>query len=65
MARLQQYYRDTVVKQLTEQFGYRSVMQVPRIEKIVLNMGVGDAIQDAKLLDGAAAELAQIAGQKP
>ncbi len=44
MARLKQFYKDTVVKQLTEQFGYKSVMEVPRIEKIVLNMGVGEAV---------------------
>jgi large subunit ribosomal protein L5 len=64
-ARLHTYYRETVVKDLTRQFGYRSVMQVPRIEKIVLNMGVGEAVADRKIMDSAAGDLARIAGQKP
>ena len=64
-ARLQVHYRDTVVKGLTEQFGYKSVMQVPRIEKIVLNMGVGEAIADKKIMDNAVADMTKIAGQKP
>ena len=63
--RLQVHYRDTVVKQLMEQFGYKSTMQVPRIEKIVLNMGVGEAVADKKVMDNAVADMAKIAGQKP
>lgn len=65
MARLQQYYRDTIVGQLREQFGFKSSMEVPRLEKITLNMGVGEAVSDKKQLDSAQAELAKIAGQKP
>src|SRR5512146_2288348 len=64
-ARLQTYYRDSVVKDLTQQFGYQSVMQVPRIEKIVLNMGVGEAVADKKIMDNAVADMTKIAGQKP
>jgi large subunit ribosomal protein L5 len=63
--RLQIHYRDTVVKQLMEQFGYTSAMQVPRIEKIVLNMGVGEAVADKKVMDNAVSDMAKIAGQKP
>lgn len=65
MARLQQYYRDTVVKQLQEQFGYSSVMEVPRIAKITLNMGVGEAVSDRKVLEHAIGDMTKIAGQKP
>jgi len=65
MARLQDYYRDTVVKQLTEQFGYKNVMEVPRLTKITLNMGVGEAVGDRKVVENAAADMAKIAGQKP
>jgi large subunit ribosomal protein L5 len=65
MARLQDHYRETVVQQLTEQFGYRSVMEVPRIEKITLNMGVGEAVADKKVMDHAVADMTKIAGQKP
>ena len=65
MARFQQFYRETVVPQLMKQFGYKSVMEVPRLEKIVLNMGVGDAVNDRKKVDNAVSELALIAGQKP
>ena len=65
MARLQETYRNEVVPALIQQFGYKSPMQVPRIEKIVLNMGVGDAVGDKKLLDNAAADMQKIAGQKP
>jgi large subunit ribosomal protein L5 len=65
MARLQDHYRDVVVKQLTEQFGYKNPMQVPRLDKIVINMGVGEAAADKKKLDSAMGELAKIAGQKP
>jgi len=64
-ARLYTYYRETVVKGLIEQFGYKSVMQVPRIEKIVLNMGVGEAVADKKIMDNAVGDLTKIAGQKP
>jgi large subunit ribosomal protein L5 len=64
-ARLKTHYRDTVVQELTRQFVYKSVMQVPRIEKIVLNMGVGEAVADKKVMDNAVADLAKIAGQKP
>jgi large subunit ribosomal protein L5 len=65
MARLQQTYREKVVPDLMKQFGYTSVMQVPRITKITLNMGVGEAVADKKLLEAAAADLTKIAGQKP
>ena len=65
MARLQEYYRDTVVKQLMEQFGYKSVMEVPRIRKITLNMGVGEAVADKKVMDNAVGDMQKIAGQKP
>lgn len=65
MARLQEYYRDTVVPQLKEKFGYKSVMAVPRISKITLNMGVGEAVGDRKVLDHAMNDMAKIAGQKP
>jgi large subunit ribosomal protein L5 len=54
-----------VVKQLTEQFGYKSVMQVPRIEKITINMGVGEAVADKKVMDNAVGDMTKIAGQKP
>ena len=64
-ARLQTYYRDTVVKDLTQKFSYKSVMQVPRIQKIVLNMGVGEAVADKKIMDNAVADMTKIAGQKP
>jgi large subunit ribosomal protein L5 len=63
--RLQIFYRDTVVKQLVEQLGYKSAMQVPRIEKIVLNMGVGEAVADKKVMDNAVSDMAKISGQKP
>ncbi|XOD70217.1 MAG: 50S ribosomal protein L5 [Sodalis sp. (in: enterobacteria)] len=65
MAKLHDYYKDGVVYQLMKQFGYHSVMQVPRIEKVTLNMGVGEAIVDKKLLDNAVADLTAISGQKP
>lgn len=64
MARLKEFYKDTVVKQLTEQFGYTSVMQVPRIEKITLNMGVGEAVADKKIMENAVGDMEKIAGQK-
>ncbi len=65
MARLQEYYRDTVVKQLMQQFGYKSMMEVPRIRKITLNMGVGEAIADKKIMDNAVNDMQKIAGQRP
>jgi large subunit ribosomal protein L5 len=65
MARLQEYYRDTVVKQLQEQFGYKNVMEIPRLSKISINMGVGEAVGDRKLIDNAVADMTKIAGQKP
>jgi large subunit ribosomal protein L5 len=63
--RLQIHYRDTVVRQLMDQFGYKTSMQVPRIEKIVLNMGVGEAVADKKAMDGAVSDLTALTGQKP
>ena len=65
MARLQEHYRDVVTKQLTEKFGYQNPMQVPRLDKIVINMGVGEATQDKKKVEAAAAEMQAISGQKP
>ncbi|WP_020166867.1 MULTISPECIES: 50S ribosomal protein L5 [Methylotenera] len=64
MARLKQFYKDSVVKSMTEQFGYTSVMQVPRIEKITLNMGVGEAVADKKVMENAVGDMEKIAGQK-
>jgi large subunit ribosomal protein L5 len=63
--RLQILYREAVVKQLMEQFSYKTPMQVPRIEKIVLNMGVGEAVADKKIMDNAVSDMTKIAGQKP
>ena len=63
MARLIQYYRDTVIKQLMDQFQYKTVIQVPRLEKITLNMGVGEAVNDKKLIENAKNDLTAIAGQ--
>lgn len=65
MARLQQYYRETVAPKLREQFSYQNVMEVPRIAKITLNMGVGEAVADKKIMENAVGNLTQIAGQKP
>ena len=65
MARMHEFYKDTVAKQLTDQFGYKSPMQVPRITKITLNMGVGEAVGDKKVMDHAVADMQKIAGQKP
>ena len=65
MARLYDYYRDSVAPELMKQFGYKSVMEVPRIQKIVLNMGVGEAVGDKKIMDHAVGDLTKIAGQKP
>ena len=64
MARLQEFYQETVVKNLMERFEYTSVMQVPRITKITLNMGVGEAIADKKIMENAVGDLERIAGQK-
>ena len=63
--RLQVHYKEAVVKQLMEQFGYKTSMQVPRIQKIVLNMGVGEAVADKKVMDSAVADMTKITGQKP
>jgi large subunit ribosomal protein L5 len=63
--RLQVLYRDSVVKQMMEQFGYKTTMEVPRIEKIVLNMGVGEAVADKKIMDNAVSDMTKIAGQRP
>ncbi len=65
LPRLQQHYRDVVRAELMKEFGYTSVMQIPALEKIVINMGVGEAAGDQKKLDAAVAELTLIAGQKP
>ncbi len=65
MAKLHDYYKNEVIKKLMSQLDYSSVMQVPRVEKITLNMGVGEASSDKKLLDNAAKDLAVISGQKP
>ncbi|KPK54538.1 MAG: 50S ribosomal protein L5 [Thiotrichales bacterium SG8_50] len=64
MARLQEHYRNNVVKQLQEQFGYANVMQVPAITKITLNMGVGEAIGDKKVIEHAVSDMEKIGGQK-
>jgi large subunit ribosomal protein L5 len=64
-ARLQQFYRESVVPALMKQFGYKSIMQVPRLNKIVLNMGVGQATQDQKLLQSAITEMELVTGQRP
>ena len=65
MARLQKYYREKIVADLTEKFGYKSPMEVPRITKITLNMGVSEAVADKKVMDHAVSDLTKIAGQKP
>jgi large subunit ribosomal protein L5 len=65
MSRLQSEYREKIVGQLKERFGYDSIMQVPRIEKVTLNMGVGEAIADKKVMDNAVSDLRRIAGQQP
>ncbi|MFN8547796.1 MAG: 50S ribosomal protein L5 [Candidatus Eisenbacteria bacterium] len=64
-SRLKEFYHKEVIPALTQRFGYTSAMQVPALKKIVVNMGVGDALQNVKLLDGAAEELGQITGQRP
>jgi len=65
MARLQEHYQKNVVPGLIKQFGYKSVMEVPRIQKITINMGVGEALADKKIMDNAVSDLQKIAGQKP
>jgi large subunit ribosomal protein L5 len=65
MARLQTEFRDNIMGQLKERFGYSTIMQVPKIEKITLNMGVGEAIADKKIMDNAVGDLRAIAGQQP
>ena len=65
MARLQQFYREKVVPDLITKFGYKSAMQVPRLTKITLNMGVSEAVSDKKVMDHAVSDLTKIAGQKP
>jgi len=65
MARLLDFYKNTVVQELTQKFGYKSTMEVPRITKITLNMGVGEAVADKKVLEHAVGDMTKIAGQKP
>ena len=65
MARLKEIYKKEIVPALTQQFGYKSAMQVPRVSKVVLNMGVGEAIADKKILENAVADMQKISGQKP
>ena len=65
MARLLEFYNTTVVPELTQKFGYKSRMEVPRITKVTLNMGVGEAVADKKVLENAIGDLVKIAGQKP
>jgi large subunit ribosomal protein L5 len=65
MARLQEHYKEKVVPELVQKFGYKSAMEVPRVSKITLNMGVGKSTQDKKILDNAVADLTKITGQKP
>ena len=65
MTRFHTLYRDTIVPELIKKFGYKTVMQVPRITKITLNMGVGEAVNDKKMVDNAVADMTKIAGQKP
>jgi large subunit ribosomal protein L5 len=64
MARLKDFYKDTVVKSMTEQFGYKSVMEVPKIQKITVNMGVGEAVADKKVMEHAVSDMEKITGQK-
>ncbi len=64
MARLQEFYKEKVVPQLMEEFGYKSIMEVPRIDKIVINMGVGEAVGDKKVMEHAVSDMQKIAGQK-
>ena len=65
MDRLQEKYQNEVCKAMTEKFGYKNVMQLPKIEKVIINMGVGEAVNDKKMVDNAVADMTKIAGQKP
>lgn len=65
MVRLEQFYKDTVVPKLMEEFSYKNIMQVPKISKITLNMGVGEALGDKKVMDHACKDMIRISGQKP
>lgn len=65
MARLYDFYKEAVVPQLMKQFGYKSIMEVPRIEKITLNMGVGEAVADKKVMEHAVGDMGKLSGQKP
>jgi len=65
MARLHDFYKDTVAPSLMEKFGYKSIMEVPRIEKITLNMGVGEAVADKKVMEHAVSDMTKLSGQKP
>lgn len=65
MARMQEFFKQTVVSELQKKFGYQSIMEVPRITKITLNMGVGEAVGDKKVLEHAVSDMVKIAGQKP
>lgn len=65
MNRLEEHYKEEIIPQMKEKFNYSSVMEVPKVEKIVVNMGVGDAVQNPKALDSAVEELTEISGQKP
>jgi len=65
MARLKEFYKDEIIPKLRNDFGYKNIMQVPKVVKLVVNMGLGEAIQNIKILDSASLELASITGQKP
>ena len=65
VARLKETYRNNITKAMQEKFGYKNIMQIPKLEKVVINMGVGEAIQNAKAIDSAMEDLAKITGQKP
>ena len=65
MSRIKEEYLNNITKQMAEKFGYKNVMEIPKLEKIVINMGVGEAKENAKLLDAAVADMTAIAGQKP
>ncbi len=65
MSRLKEKYKETIVPQLMQKFNYKNIMQVPKIQKVVINMGLGEAIQNVKILDSAQKELGEITGQKP
>ena len=65
MERLQEKYKNEVVKAMTEKFGYKNIMQLPKLEKVIINMGVGESVQNPKALDAAVADLTLISGQKP